>query len=95
MWGKIHKNEGQAPNNLFIMQIDPEQLKRFKIVKGAHELQEIIGEIMAMDNNKTSYPQWAGMTKDIPYSKLRDMIRQAKTGKNPIALFKWLLKKER
>ena len=58
-----------------------------------HERAEVILQLIRlMDEDKTRIKYWLGRTREYTPGDIHGLIKQAKEGRNPPALFNWLLK---
>ena len=65
---------------------------KLKIVNGHQAVIQELCDFMGDPKEKWSY--WNGRTRRLKDSAIRDLMREASTGKNPHSFFNWLLKKE-
>lgn len=74
------------------------QIKKEKTTGGVNSRRSAIVEqlcvFMGDDPKSKRMGYWLGRTKKIDPDRIYQLMRQAKEGKNPQALFNWLLKKE-
>ncbi len=72
-------------------------LSSFKVsppkLKIVHERQAIVQDVCDLMNDQR-WTYWNGRTRRLSPAAIRDLIKEAQTGKNPQSFFNWLLKKE-
>lgn len=51
--------------------------------------------LMFLKEDKARFPYWCGRLRHMEPNDILDLIKAAKQGKNPPALFQWLLKEQK